>query len=170
MTNTPPGDNPAARSPVRLKLQEDGFLNGRRCTTLEMATTTDAGIEEVLQHAASAAMRLIVPKSFPGSAGALVLRTDLLNGRLPNTHIMALALAGGILCRRHANRTRSNRTTTVWACLPGWQRDGATRIYRNRPRPLQARDTATFLPTADRRQPGGDGEAGHHPSTLSTET
>ena len=75
-----------------------------------------------------------------------------------------LGLAAGIICKRHANRTRSNRTTTVWACLPNWQRDGATRVYRNRPRALQARDTATFLPT-DERQPDADGEAGHHPST-----
>ena len=164
MPSTPPGDDPTAGPPVRLKLERDGFLDGRRCATLEIATTT-TDIDHLLQETRRTARRLIVPRDFNGDAAALVLRTDLQNHKLANVHVLALGVAAGIICKRHANRTRSNRTTTVWACLPGWQRDGATRVYRNRPRRLQARDTATFLPTADRPQPGGDGEAGDHPST-----
>ena len=163
MPSTPPGDNPTAGAPVRLKLERDGFLDGRRCATLEIATTT-TDIDHLLRETRRTAGRLIVPRDFNGDAAALVLRTDLQNHKLANLHVLALGLAAGIICKRHANRTRSKRTTTVWACFPGWQRDGAIRVYRNRPQPLQARDTATFLP-ADKRQPGGDGEAGHHPST-----
>ena len=123
----------------------------------------DRHLDYLLRETRKTAGRLIVPRDFNGDATALVLRTDLQNDKLANLHLLALGLAAGIICKRHANRTRSNRTTTVWACLPGWQRDGATRVYRNRARPLQARDTATFLPTD--KQPGGDGEAGNHPST-----
>ena len=163
MTNNRPGDNQTTEAPVRLKLQENGFLEGRRCTTLEMSTTTETDVDELVRQTRSAAMRLIVPKSFPGSAGALVLRTDLQNDGLPNAHVIALALAAGIICRRHAIRTRNNHTTTVWACLPGWQRNGATRVYRNRPQSGQNRQTATFLP-ADKSQSKADGDAGDHPS------
>ena len=163
MPSTPAADNPTAGPPVRLKLERDGFLDGRRCATLEIATTT-TDIDSLLRETRKTATRLIVPRDFNGEAAALVLRTDLQNHKLANLHVLALGLAAGIICKRHANRTRSNRTTTVWACLPNWQRDGATRVYRNRPPALQARDTATFLPT-DKRQPGGDGEAGDHAST-----
>ena len=163
MPSTPPGDNPTAGAPVRLKLERDGFLDGRRCATLEIATTT-TDIDHLLRETRRTAGRLIVPRDFNGDAAALVLRTDLQNHKLANLHVLALGLAAGIICKRHANRTRSKRTTTVWACFPGWQRDGATRAYRNRPQPLQARDTATFLP-ADERQPGAGAESGDHPST-----
>ena len=163
MPSTPPGDNPTAGPPVRLKLERDGFLDGRRCATLEIATTT-TDMDHLLRETRKTAERLIVPRDFNGDAAALVLRTDLQNDKLANLHVLALGLAAGIICGRHANRTRSNRTTTVWACLPDWQRDGATRVYRNRRRPHQARETATFLPT-EKRPPGGDDEAGDHPST-----
>lgn len=164
MPSTPPDDKSATGSPVHLKLQRDGFLNGRRCATLEIATTT-TDIDDLLRDTRKTAKRLIVPKDFSGDAAALVLRTDLQNHELANLHVLALGLAAGIICKRHANRNRNAAATTVWACLRGWQRDGATRVYRNRPRPLKARESATFLPT-DKPQPGGNGEAGHHPSTA----
>ena len=160
MTNTRPGEKPSTGAPVHLKLQKNGFLDGERCSTLEMITTTDGSIDELIQHARKAAMRLIVPKSFPGDAGALVLRTDLQNSNLPNTHLVALAIAAGMICRRHARRNRTNRRTTVWACLAGWERNGATRVYGQRPQPLGSRQTATFLP-AERPDPDGAGEAGN---------
>lgn len=161
LTNESPADNHITEAPVRLKLEENGFLDGRRCKALEMITTTDTSLDELVRHTRKAAMRLIVPKSFPGSAGALVLRTDLLESKLANTHVMALALAAGIICRRHANRSRSAAATTVWACLPGWERNGATRVHRNRPQPLRDRQTATFLPT-DKSWSDADGNAGDH--------
>lgn len=159
MTKTPPADNHTAGSPVRLKLQQEGFLDGRRCATLEMTTTTDGDVNELLQHTCRAARRLIVPKDFDAEAAALVLRADLQNDTLPNVRFMALALAAGIICKRHAKRKRDTAPTTVWACLPGWKTNGATRVYRQKPLSLKARATATFLP-ADNSQHGAKNEAG----------
>lgn len=159
VTKTPPAENHATGSLVQLKLQREGFLDGRRCATLEMTTTTGAGVDELLQHTCRAARRLIVPKDFHAEAAALVLRADLQNDTLPNVQFMALALAAGIICKRHAKRKRNTAATTVWACLPGWKTNGATRIYRQKPPSPKARATATFLP-ADNSQHGAKDEAG----------
>ena len=163
MPSTPPADNPTAGPPVRLKLERDGFLDGRRCATLEIATTT-TDMDHLLRETRKTATTPDRPQGLQrrgGRSRAPHRPAERQAGQPPH--------AGAGTRRRHhlqagtRSRTRSNRTTTVWACLPGWQRDGATRVYRNRARPLQARDTATFLPTD--KQPGGDGEAGDHPST-----
>ena len=146
LTKTPPAENHATGSLVQLKLQREGFLDGRRCATLEMTATSEAGVDELLQHTCRAARRLIVPKDFHAEAAALVLRADLQNNTLPNVRFMALALAAGIICKRHAKRKRDASRTTVWACLPGWKTNGATRIYHQKPLSPKARATATFLP------------------------
>ncbi len=89
-----------------------------------------------------------------------MLRTGLQDGRLANLQILALALAGEIICKRHAKRYRNAEPTTVWACVPGGQTSGATRIHRWQPRRIETRETATFLPTDDRNSDadnaGGD--------------
>ena len=129
-----------------------------------MTTTGDTDANELLTQTCKAARQLIVPNDFHGDAAALVLRTDLQDGRLANLQVLALALAGGIICKRHAKRYRNAGPTTVWACLPGWQTSGATRIHRWQPRRIGARKTATFLPTDDRNSDadnaGGDGRHG----------
>ena len=124
-----------------------------------MTTTGDADGGKLLAQTHRAARRLIVPNDFHGDAEALVLRTDLQSRWLPNLQVLALALAGGIICSRHAKRNRNARPTTVWACLPGWRTGGATRIHRRQPRRIEARETATFLPTDD-RESGADDAGG----------
>ena len=64
-------ENPAARRPVRLKLQQNGFLDGRRCATLGMTTTSNTDANELLTQTCKAARQLIVPNDFHGDAAAL---------------------------------------------------------------------------------------------------